>query len=131
MQQLPRRCVRSLPNTGGMPLPWNFYVIHAGGRAYLRSVTFSSVVESSMFEHSRSTLTEHGNIASLSSGCPAPSVRAGVPDGARGIIADWSWHHSRDYPRHWTQQLMSCVECSDFYQDEPRHAQQHLPAPCA
>jgi 1,3,6,8-tetrahydroxynaphthalene synthase len=66
----------------------DFYIIHAGGPRILDDLAHFLGVESSMFAHSRATLTEYGNIASA---VVLDALRrrfdAGVPDGARGVIA--------------------------------------------
>jgi 1,3,6,8-tetrahydroxynaphthalene synthase len=66
----------------------DFYIIHAGGPRILDDLSHFLGVESSMFTHSRATLTEYGNIASaVVFDALRRQFDAGVPDGARGIIA--------------------------------------------
>lgn len=67
----------------------DFYVIHAGGPRILDDLSRFLGVKPEMFEHSRATLTEYGNIASA---VVLDALRrlfeAGtVADGARGLIA--------------------------------------------
>lgn len=72
---------------------WNasdldFYVIHAGGPRILNDLAYYLRVPPLMFTHSRTTLTQHGNIASA---VVLDSLRrhfeSGLDYGARGIVA--------------------------------------------
>ena len=66
----------------------DFYIIHAGGPRILDDLSRFLGVKAGMFSHSRSTLTEYGNIASV---VVLDVLRrqfdSDLPDGASGIIA--------------------------------------------
>ncbi|MEV0090223.1 type III polyketide synthase [Streptomyces sp. NPDC050738] len=67
----------------------DFYVIHAGGPRILDDLSHFLDVEPGKFDHSRATLTEHGNIASavVLDALRRTWESGTVAHGARGLIA--------------------------------------------
>lgn len=67
----------------------DFYVIHAGGPRILDDLSKSLMVNAGMFERSRATLTEYGNIASavVLDALRRTFETAELRPGARGLIA--------------------------------------------
>lgn len=67
----------------------DFYVIHAGGPRILDDLSKFLMVDADMFDHSRATLTEYGNIASavVLDGFRRTFDAAELRHGARGLVA--------------------------------------------
>jgi 1,3,6,8-tetrahydroxynaphthalene synthase len=67
----------------------DFYVIHAGGPRILDDLSTFLDVDERLFAHSRTTLAEHGNIASavVLDALRRQFVAGNLQDGARGIVA--------------------------------------------
>ncbi|MFC0435525.1 type III polyketide synthase [Kutzneria buriramensis] len=67
----------------------DFYVIHAGGPRILDDLSKFLMVNATMFEHSRATLTEYGNIASavVLDALRRTFEAADLQPGARGLVA--------------------------------------------
>jgi 1,3,6,8-tetrahydroxynaphthalene synthase len=88
MEQLAPELLAVASEHGWDAAALDFYIIHAGGPRILNDLSHYLGVESSMFAHSRATLTEYGNIASaVVFDALRRQFDAGVPDGACGIIA--------------------------------------------
>nr|WP_206313888.1 type III polyketide synthase [Streptomyces coryli] len=66
----------------------DFYIIHAGGPRILDDLCHYLSVEPHAFRHSRTTLTEYGNIASaVVFDALRRQFDEGLPEGARGLLA--------------------------------------------
>ncbi|MGW5401057.1 type III polyketide synthase [Streptomyces sp. NPDC003952] len=67
----------------------DFYVIHAGGPRILDDLSRHLTVKPAMFERSRDTLTQYGNIASavVLDALRRTAESGLLPDGARGLLA--------------------------------------------
>lgn len=78
----------------------DFYVVHAGGPRILDDLCYYLNIRPSLFEHSRATLTEYGNIASavvfdalrrlMETNAPAEGARGLIAGFGPGITAEMS-----------------------------------------